>query len=185
MARILQVFRPRTGGTFSHVGVLARELQARATRSRSAGRPGDGPDLGVRFIRRRHPAGHRLPRAGRAARGVRDVGRAYRAFRPDLIHAHGAQAGVTARLARAALPGAPLIHTPHRYAFDDGRGRTRVGPRLRGRRAGSDAARDPRPLRLRGRGPPSPSGSAPATGRGSSTTASIRCRPHPGLRPSG
>ena len=29
MARILQVFRPRTGGTFSHVGVLARELAAR------------------------------------------------------------------------------------------------------------------------------------------------------------
>ena len=58
---------------------------------------------------------------------MRDVGRAYRAFRPDLIHAHGAQAGVTARLARVARPGAPLVHTPHRYAFDDGRGRNASG----------------------------------------------------------
>ena len=48
---------------------------------------------------------------------VRRVGAVFRTFRPDLIHAHGSQAGVIARLARAALPSVPLIHTPHQYAF--------------------------------------------------------------------
>jgi glycosyltransferase involved in cell wall biosynthesis len=120
MPRILQVFRPRTGGTFGHVGVLSRELAAKGHDVAVCGPPGGGPDLGVPFI------GAEIPREvelGGAAHGVREVGRAYRAFRPDLIHAHGAQAGVTARLARVARPGTPLIHTPHRYAFEDGRGR--------------------------------------------------------------
>lgn len=51
------------------------------------------------------------------AAAILAVGRVYRRFRPDLIHAHGSQAGVIARLARAARPGTPLIHTPHQYAF--------------------------------------------------------------------
>ncbi|KAA0265961.1 MAG: glycosyltransferase family 1 protein, partial [Acidobacteria bacterium] len=32
-----------------------------------------------------------------------------------------------ARLARAAAPGTPLVHTPHRYAFEEGGGRTPAG----------------------------------------------------------
>lgn len=53
----------------------------------------------------------------RDLRAVAAVGGVFRDFRPELIHAHGSQAGVVARLARAALPGVPLIHTPHQYAF--------------------------------------------------------------------
>jgi glycogen(starch) synthase len=122
VARILQIFRPRTGGTFSHVGVLAAELAARGHEVAICGPPAeDGHDFGVRFYAAEIPRGF-SPAAASGA--IREVGAAYRAHRPDLIHAHGAQAGVVARLARPARPATPLIHTPHRYAFDDGAGRT-------------------------------------------------------------
>lgn len=122
MARILQIFRPRTGGTFSHVGVLAAELAGRGHEVAICGPSAtDGHDFGCRFYAAEIPRGF-APAAASGA--IREVGAAYRAFRPDLIHAHGAQAGVVARLARPARPDTPLIHTPHRYAFDDGAGRT-------------------------------------------------------------
>jgi len=119
MARILQVFRPRTGGTYAHARVLAEAFAARGHEVAACGPPGGGFSVPL------FPAA--IPRDAdpvAVARAVRDVGRAYRTFAPDLIHAHGAQAGVVARLARAARPGSPLVHTPHRYAFDDGRGNT-------------------------------------------------------------
>jgi len=116
MARILQVFRPRTGGTFGHVRILAAELAARGHEVAVCGPEGDGPGFAVPL----HAVP--IPRAPSPAllQAIRAVGRVYRAFAPDVIHAHGAQAGVVARLARAARPAVPLVHTPHRYAFDDG-----------------------------------------------------------------
>ena len=131
MARVLQVFRPRTGGTFGHVRTLAAELSARGHEVAVCGPAGAGDDDDAGHAR---DAGDdfdvpllaapipREPTPGPTFAAVRAVGRAYRSFRPDLIHAHGAQAGVVARLARAAAPAAPLIHTPHRYAFVDGSG---------------------------------------------------------------
>ena len=120
MARILQVFRPRTGGTFGHVRILAAELGARGHEVAVCGPAGEGgDDFPVPLLAAPIP---RHPGAGTTAAAVRAVGGAYRSFGPDLIHAHGAQAGVVARLARAARPGTPLVHTPHRYAFDDGGG---------------------------------------------------------------
>jgi glycosyltransferase involved in cell wall biosynthesis len=116
MARILQVFRPRTGGTFGHVRVLAAELQAHGHEVAVCGPPGEGPGFAVPLLPAPIP---RSPTPALAA-AIRAIGRAYRSFAPDVIHAHGAQAGVAARLARAARPRTPLIHTPHRYAFDDG-----------------------------------------------------------------
>ncbi len=118
MARILQVFRPRTGGTFGHVRVLAAELTARGHEVAVCG-PGDGSDFAVPLLEAPIP---REPAPGPTLVAVRAAGRAYRSFRPELIHAHGAQAGVVARLARAAAPPVPLVHTPHRYAFVDGSG---------------------------------------------------------------
>jgi len=50
MARILQVFRPRTGGTFGHVRVLAAELQARGHEVAVCGPPGEGPDFAVPLL---------------------------------------------------------------------------------------------------------------------------------------
>jgi glycosyltransferase involved in cell wall biosynthesis len=121
MARILQVFRPRTGGTFGHVRVLAAALAERGHDVAVVGPDGPGGDFAVPHIDAAIP---RSPAPLATLAAVRDVGRVYRSFRPDLIHAHGAQAGAVARLARAAAPGTPLVHTPHRYAFDDGGGRS-------------------------------------------------------------
>ena len=122
MARILQVFRPRTGGTFGHVAVLAAELEARGHVVAICGPRGDDDhEFAVPFYEASIP---RSIAPAAAASAVRSVGFAYRSFQPDLIHAHGAQAGVVARLARASRPRTPLIHTPHRYAFDDGSGPT-------------------------------------------------------------
>ncbi|MFN8113674.1 MAG: glycosyltransferase family 4 protein [Solirubrobacterales bacterium] len=121
MARILQVFRPRTGGTYGHVRVLAAELAARGHEVAVCGPAGEsgGDDFGVPLLPVPIP---RDPAPGPTAASVRAVGGAYRRFRPDLIHVHGAQAGVVGRLARAAAPAIPLVHTPHRYAFVDGSG---------------------------------------------------------------
>jgi glycosyltransferase involved in cell wall biosynthesis len=131
MARILQVFRPRTGGTFGHVRVLAAELSARGHEVAVCGPAGsdDGAEFGVPLLAAPIP---RAPAPGPTAASVRAVGRAYRRFRPDLIHAHGAQAGVVGRLARAAAPGVPLVHTPHRYAFVDGAGPSAAALAYRG-----------------------------------------------------
>ncbi len=120
MARILIVFRPRTGGTFAHVRGLSAELARRGHEVAVCG-PEHGPgDVPGEFEVPHLPAA--IPRGfdpGATAGAVRAVGAAYRSFRPDLIHAHGAQAGVVGRLARAVFRRAPLIHTPHRYPFLD------------------------------------------------------------------
>lgn len=120
MARILIVFRPRTGGTFSHVRLLSAEMARRGHDVVVCGPdhgPGDVPgDFDVPRLDAPIPRGFD-PVA--TARAVRAIESAYRCFRPDVIHAHGAQAGVVSRLARALHRRAPLIHTPHRYPFLD------------------------------------------------------------------
>lgn len=117
MARILQVFRPRTGGTFGHVRVLTAELTARGHEVAVCGPGGDG--FSAPLLEAPIP---RSPEPAATLKAIRAVGRAYRGFGPELIHAHGAQAGIVARLARAAAADVPLVHTPHRYAFEDGAG---------------------------------------------------------------
>ena len=117
MARILQVYRPRTGGTFGHVRVLAAAMAERGHEVAVCGPAGSGDDFGVPHLEVEIP---RSPSPATTLGALRGVGRAYRAFRPDVIHAHGAQAGAVARLARVSSGSVPLVHTPHRYAFDDG-----------------------------------------------------------------
>jgi glycosyltransferase involved in cell wall biosynthesis len=106
--------------------VLATELSARGHEVAVCGPAGsaDGIEFDVPLLAVPIP---REPAPGPTAASVRAVGRAYRRFRPDLIHAHGAQAGVVGRLARAAAPDVPLVHTPHRYAFFDGAGPSAAG----------------------------------------------------------
>lgn len=120
MARILIVFRPRTGGVFAHVRRLSTELVRRGHEVAVC-----GPDHGPGDV----PGEFEVPRLAApvprdfdplaTARAIGAVGAAYRRFRPELIHVHGAQAGVVGRLARVAEPRIPLIHTPHRYPFLD------------------------------------------------------------------
>lgn len=115
MARILHVLRPSGGGAFGHVRVLGREQIKRGYEVAVCGPHGEVADsLDVPLF---EIAMGRAIDPRRDAAVVREVGRVYREFRPDLIHAHGSKGGVFARIARAALPGPPLIHTPHQYAF--------------------------------------------------------------------
>lgn len=45
------------------------------------------------------------------------IGAIFRRFAPDVVHAHGSQGGVAARLARAFRPATPVVFTPHNFAF--------------------------------------------------------------------
>lgn len=67
------------------------------------------PIFPVEIPRRPHPIRH----PGAVVR----IGSVYRRFAPDVVHAHGSQGGVAARLARAARPQTPVVFTPHNFAF--------------------------------------------------------------------
>jgi glycosyltransferase involved in cell wall biosynthesis len=113
--RVLMVVRPSKGGAFGHALRLSRELQARGYECAICGPHGhlagsvDVPIAHVEIPRRPHPARH--PAA------IARVGAVYRRFRPHVVHAHGSQGGVVARLARLARPRTPVVFTPHNFAF--------------------------------------------------------------------
>lgn len=115
MARILMVVRPSKGGAFGHVSRLGLALAERGHEVAVCG-PHGSLDLppGLEVI---HVDINRsiAPRAH--ARSVAEMAKAMRRFEPDLIHAHGSQGGVVARLARVAFPRPPLAFSPHNYAF--------------------------------------------------------------------
>lgn len=127
MTRILHVVRPSVGGAFGHVRVLARETAERGHEVAVCG-PAEQADRGLQVPHIDVEMGREI-RPDQDLRALAGVASAYRSFRPDVIHAHGSQAGVLARLARAARPRVPLIHTPHQYAFVNyfaGPGRSRA-----------------------------------------------------------
>ena len=109
------VVRPSKGGAFGHALRLSRELRERGYESAICGPHGhlagevDVPIFHVEIPRRPHPVHH--PRA------IARIGSVYRRFRPDVVHAHGSQGGVAARLARLARPRTPVVFTPHNFAF--------------------------------------------------------------------
>jgi glycosyltransferase involved in cell wall biosynthesis len=111
------VVRPSKGGAFGHALRLGRELSSRGYEFALCGPHGDlvddldVPVLQVDIARRPHPTRHGASIAG--------LGRIYRQYRPDIIHAHGSQGGAVARLARLASPHVPLVFTPHNYAFEN------------------------------------------------------------------
>ena len=115
MARILMVVRPSKGGAFGHVRRLGLALAERGHEVAVCGPHGSlDPSPGLEVI---HVDINRsiAPRAH--ARSVVEMAKAMRRFEPDLIHAHGSQGGVVARLARVAFPRPPLAFSPHNYAF--------------------------------------------------------------------
>ena len=152
MARILQVFRPRTGGTFGHVRVLSAELAER------------GHEVAVVRTRRRRPANDfgraaspaAIPRSPepRCDRPGRPRGRSRLPRLPSRPDSRPRRAGGRRRAARAGGPRRDSAR-PHPAPL---RIRGRVGAvalpcALPRSRAVADAARDPRALRLRGRAP--------------------------------
>jgi glycosyltransferase involved in cell wall biosynthesis len=111
------VVRPSKGGAFGHALRLGRELSSRGYEFALCGPHGDlADDLGVTVfdldIARR-------PRPIRHATAIARLGRIYRQYRPDIVHAHGSQGGAVARLARPAAPRVPVAFTPHNYAFEN------------------------------------------------------------------
>ena len=109
------VLRPDEGGAFRHVADLSR------------GVVGGGHDVAVCG-----PLAHRTeqlsvevlpvemirPIAPRQdLRCLREVIRAVRDWRPDLIHAHGSKGSVYARAGRFSYPRVPVLYTPHGYPF--------------------------------------------------------------------
>jgi glycosyltransferase involved in cell wall biosynthesis len=111
------VVRPSKGGAFGHALRLCRELRHRGYEAAICGPHGhladrlDVPIFKVEIPRRPHLTEH--PSA------IARVGSLYRRYAPDLVHAHGSQGGVVARLARCARPQTPVIFTPHNFAFSN------------------------------------------------------------------
>jgi glycosyltransferase involved in cell wall biosynthesis len=109
------VVRPSKGGAFGHVARLGRALAERGHEVAVAGpHRAHRDELGLEVL---EVEMGRAVSPGNDLRAVREMARAYRDWRPDLIHAHGSKGGVIARLARARRPGSPLVLTPHNYAF--------------------------------------------------------------------
>jgi glycosyltransferase involved in cell wall biosynthesis len=109
------VVRPSRGGAFGHTLRLCRELGSRGYECAIAG-PHEQPRgrhaprvFQIEIPRYPHPLRHPL--------AIARLGAVYRRYRPHVVHAHGSQGGVIARLARIARPRTPVVFTPHNYAF--------------------------------------------------------------------
>ncbi|HEY0278587.1 MAG TPA: glycosyltransferase family 4 protein [Solirubrobacterales bacterium] len=115
MGRVVMVNRPDEGGAFEHVAGLSRGLIEAGHEVMICGplssRAADlaAEVVPIKMMRSIAPWDD--------ARAIRELRRAFRRLRPDLIHAHGSKGGVMGRLASLAVPRIPLVHTPHGYAF--------------------------------------------------------------------
>ena len=164
MARILMVVRPSKGGAFGHVRRLGLALAERGHEVAVCGPHGSlDPPPGLEVI---HVDINRsiAPRAH--ARSVVEMAKAMRRFEPDLIHAHGSQGGVVARLARVALPARAAGLQPaqlrvHQLVRQPARARRLPRDRDRALAAGDEGD-----LRLRGRAPAGRVGRLAAAGPG-------------------
>lgn len=109
------VVRPSKGGAFAHVAQLSSELIERGHAVAVAGPHGAWRErlaaeiLDVDLVREVSPT--------KDLRGLEQLAGRIRAWKPDLIHAHGSKGATVARLARLANPRTPLVFTPHNYAF--------------------------------------------------------------------
>lgn len=111
------VLRPDRGGAFNHVVALADAFDRAGMEVEVCG------PLEHRQETLRVPVRQiEIPRAvaplallGAAWQFAREI----RRFKPDLIHAHGSQGSLVARLARVVAPRTPVICTPHLYPFDN------------------------------------------------------------------
>jgi glycosyltransferase involved in cell wall biosynthesis len=121
VTRVLLVHQPVDGGVARHVADLWGGLLERGDEAvlcgpelpsaslLTEGVPPDAPHLPLEMGRAVSPATDLV--------AVRRFVHIARQVRPDLIHAHSSKAGAVARLARLAGVAAPVLYTPHGYAF--------------------------------------------------------------------
>jgi glycosyltransferase involved in cell wall biosynthesis len=109
------VIRPDEGGAFRHLADLSRGVTAAGHDVAVCGPLAHrADDLDAEVIPL--PMTRAIdPRADLAS--LRGLARIVRAWRPDLIHAHGSKGAVYARVGRPAYPRVPVIYTPHGYPF--------------------------------------------------------------------
>ena len=129
MPRILLVFEPPYGGVAEHVRQLAVQLAARGHDVEVAG-PRDATayaaieDADIPLFRLPLEPGFTHPLLDvRALRRIADL---LRSRHYEVVHCHGAKAGVLVRMAAARVR-VPVVYTPHCFRF--------VGPVSRRRRA--------------------------------------------------
>ncbi len=127
--RVLLVHQPADGGVARHVADIRAGLHSGGHEvvtcgpARIPGLP-DAPHIELGLVR------SIAPRRDLAA--VRALRRVIRELAPDVIHAHSSKAGAVARIAAAGTGGAPVLYTPHGYAFAGHF--TRAGERMAYRR---------------------------------------------------
>jgi len=115
VTRVLLVHQPIDGGVARHVADLTAGLPERGYEVTLCGPglpegvPADTPHARLALGRAVAP-GADAAAAWRFARLVSDL-------EPDLIHAHSSKAGAVARLSRVLTRKAPVLYTPHGYAF--------------------------------------------------------------------
>lgn len=116
LATILMVIRPSSGGAFGHVARLSEALAARGHRIVIAGPHGHHRGRVAVEI-----ASFDIPQrpSPAAAGAIRRLARLLADIEPDIVHAHGSQGPAIARLARIRAPAAPLVVSPHNFAFDN------------------------------------------------------------------
>lgn len=120
--KVLQIItKGEAGGAQTHLLELCRALHRQLELTVVSGTSGSGnslapglAELGVAQIELPLMANSLSP--WRLLRSVFALWRLLRQLRPDLVHAHSAMAGVTARLA-GVLAGIPVVYTVHGFGF--------------------------------------------------------------------
>lgn len=115
------ILRPDEGGAFEHVTQLSAGIARRGHDVAICGLEGRrGEDFGAAIAAEVEVLPVKMTRpvsVGPDARALAGLLAAQRAFRPDLVHAHGSKEAALGRLARPLRPRVPFAYTPHGYAF--------------------------------------------------------------------
>jgi glycosyltransferase involved in cell wall biosynthesis len=131
--RIAHVLEPSTGGVPRHVrDLVAAQVTAGHDVAAIVSDRGDLP-AGLRALGAHvttAPLAPEITAAGADLRSLGSVARALRVRRPDVVHAHAPKAGVIGRLAARAA-GAPVVYSPHCFAYLTQQVRQRRGVAVR------------------------------------------------------
>jgi glycosyltransferase involved in cell wall biosynthesis len=119
--RVLEVAQPPHGGVAEHLRAIATALPEFGVEPEAVLAPGSRAATPLRaagITVHEIPFSSSISDTGGDLRATRALWRLIRVRDPDVIHAHGAKAGVLGRIA-AVLTRRPAIYTPHGWAFNE------------------------------------------------------------------